>query len=67
MADVPNTINQKTAQKLLEGVGYVRGKGGKHNVKMVKAGARPITLPKHRGQEYSTSLTRGILKAAGII
>jgi predicted RNA binding protein YcfA (HicA-like mRNA interferase family) len=38
-----------------------------HVVKMEKDGERPITLPMHRGQEYSKNLTRAILKQAGII
>lgn len=41
--------------------------GGKHNIKMEKAGERPITLPMHKGQQYSKDLTRSILKQAGII
>lgn len=67
MSAAPKTINQKSGQKLLESVGYVRSKGGKHVVKMVKDGERPITLPMHHGQEYSKDLTRAILKTAGII
>lgn len=59
-------LNQKTAIKLLMKHGYERKIGGKHNVKMVKIGFRPVTLPKHRGQDYSSSLTRAILKQAGI-
>ena len=27
---------------------------------------RPITLPKHKGGDYSNGLSRSILKAAGI-
>ena len=67
VAKVPRTINQKTGKKLLEKAGYRMMKGGKHNVKMVKDGERPITLPGHRGQECSVDLTRAILKQAGII
>lgn len=67
MSAPPKTINQKTGQKLLESVGYVMTKGGRHNVKMEKDGERPITLPMHKGQEYSRDLTRAILKQAGII
>ena len=67
MPDIPKTINQKIAQKLLEDVGWSRTQGGKHVVKMEKEGERPITLPMHKGQQYSRSLTRQILKQAGII
>lgn len=66
VADRPKTLNQKSARALLESHGWVKTKGGKHNVKMEKPGFRPITLPKHRGQEYSVSLTRAILTQAGI-
>jgi predicted RNA binding protein YcfA (HicA-like mRNA interferase family) len=62
----PKTLNQKAAQKLLEEHGWAKTEGGKHSVKMEKPGERPITLPGHRGQEYSKSLTRRILKQAGI-
>jgi predicted RNA binding protein YcfA (HicA-like mRNA interferase family) len=66
VAPIPNTLSQKSAQKLLEANGWVRTKGGKHNVKMEKTGNRPITLPQHKGQEYSKGLTGSILKQAGI-
>jgi predicted RNA binding protein YcfA (HicA-like mRNA interferase family) len=59
-------LSQKTARKLLEEHGWAKTAGGKHNVKMEKPGKRPITLPKHRGADYSLGLTRSILKAAGI-
>ena len=67
MAEVPKTCNQAEARKLLERHGWARTKGGKHNVKMEKEGERPITLPMHKGQQYSKDLTRAILKQAGII
>jgi predicted RNA binding protein YcfA (HicA-like mRNA interferase family) len=59
-------LSQKTTRKLLEEQGWTKTVGGKHNVKMEKAGKRPITLPKHKGADYSLGLTRSILKAAGI-
>jgi predicted RNA binding protein YcfA (HicA-like mRNA interferase family) len=59
-------LSQKTAQALLEDHGWEATIGGKHNVKMAKAGHRPITLPQHRGQDYGKGLTRSILRAAGI-
>ena len=40
--------------------------GGKHVVKMTKPGMRPITLPMHKGRDYSVGLTESIKKAAGI-
>jgi predicted RNA binding protein YcfA (HicA-like mRNA interferase family) len=65
--DVPKTMNQKEARKLLEAVGWKKTKGGKHSIKMEKDGYRPITLPMHRGQDYSKDLTRRILRQAGIV
>ena len=65
--DVPKTLDQRTAQKLLERNGWVRTIGGKHNVKMEKSGQRPITLPRHRGRQYSRALTRAILRQAGLV
>ena len=67
MAAVPKTMSQKEARKILEGLGYVREKAKEHNVKMVKPGKPPITLPHHQGQQYSKGLTRAILKQAGVI
>ena len=46
--------------------GWTQSRGGKHVVKMVKPGARPITLPTHGGKDYSVGLTRAILRQAGI-
>lgn len=59
-------LNQKSAMALLGDHGWTETIGGKHNVKMEKAGHRPITLPRHKGQDYSPGLTRAILRQAGI-
>ncbi|HYM44962.1 MAG TPA: type II toxin-antitoxin system HicA family toxin [Solirubrobacteraceae bacterium] len=59
-------LNQKSARKLLEAHGWRRTSGGKHAVKMEKAGHRPITLPMHKGRDYHQSLTRAILRQAGL-
>ncbi len=67
MPAVPKTMNQKEARKLLENDDWTRTKGGKHVIKMEKPGHRPITLPRHGGQEYSKDLTRAILKQAGLL
>ena len=63
----PGSSIRVTHVSSLEEHGWVRTKGGKHNVKMEKDGHRPITLPMHKRQDYSASLTRAILKQAGII
>jgi predicted RNA binding protein YcfA (HicA-like mRNA interferase family) len=60
------TLNQKGAIKLLEDSGWTRSKGGEHQVKMTKEGKRPITLPVHRGQDYSRGLTAAILRQADL-
>jgi len=59
-------LSQKSARKLLERHEWSKTAGGKHNVKMTKPGHRPITLPLHKGQDYSFDLTRAILRQAGI-
>lgn len=59
-------LNQKSAAKLLSEHGWTQTPGGKHNVKMTQPGRRPITLPKHKGQDYSPALTRAIFKQARI-
>lgn len=61
-----NLLNQKSAIKLLRAHGWSKTAGGKHNVKMTKAAHRPITLPKHKGQDYGAGLTRAILRQAEI-
>ena len=63
---VSRLLNQKDAIKLLEEHGWTRATGGKHAVKMTKPGRRPVTLPRHRGQDYGPGLTAAIKKQAGI-
>jgi predicted RNA binding protein YcfA (HicA-like mRNA interferase family) len=59
-------LNQKRSVRLLKEHGWARTAGGKHGIKMTKQGERPITLPHHRGADYSKGLTQAILKQAGI-
>ena len=63
---LPRVLSQKTARVLLESEGWTQTLGGKHVVKMEKAGQRPITLPHHHGADYSPALTNAILKQAGL-
>jgi predicted RNA binding protein YcfA (HicA-like mRNA interferase family) len=63
---VARVLNQRSAQKLLEQHGWRRTTGGKHVVKMVKPGHRPITLPHHQGEDYGRGLTAAILTQAGL-
>ncbi len=60
------TLNQKSAIRLSKGEGWTQSRGGKHQVKMVKPGYRPITLPQHKGRDYPRGLARAILKQAGL-
>jgi predicted RNA binding protein YcfA (HicA-like mRNA interferase family) len=62
----PRLLNQKNAIALLQEHGWTLTRGGKHAVKMTKAGVRPITLPMHRGRDYGPGLTRAILRQAGL-
>lgn len=65
--ELPKTLNQKSAIKLLKKNGWVQAKGGKHVVKMIKEGKRPITLPASHRQDYGPTLRRSILRAAGLL
>lgn len=64
--DLPRVLSQRSARELLEQHGWRQTVGGKHNVKMERPGERPITLPMHRGRDYSPSLTAAILRQAGL-
>lgn len=59
-------LNQKSAIKLLTENGWTQEAGGKHTVKMCKPKCRPITLPKHKGRDYSKGLAAAILRQAGL-
>jgi predicted RNA binding protein YcfA (HicA-like mRNA interferase family) len=65
-ADLPRVISQRTGKKLLEDNGWTETLSGKHVVKMEKPGHRPITLPMHKGRDYSRDLTDQILRQAGL-
>jgi hypothetical protein len=55
-------LDRESAEQLLQGRGWTRGAAGKHVVKMVKRGERPITLPLHNGRGYPTRLADAILR-----
>ena len=63
---LPRVLSQRSAKELLEREGWTETRGGKHVVKMEKPGQRPITLPKHGGQDYSPGLRNAILRQAGL-
>lgn len=60
------TMNQKDWIKKLKAHGWTKETGGKHQVKMTKAGNRPITLPAHRGKDYSPGLSAAIHRQANL-
>lgn len=62
----PKLLDQRTARRLLEERGWEMTRGGKHVVKMEKAGERPITLPRHGGKTYGKGLTAAILRQADL-
>lgn len=62
----PRVLNQKTAKKLLEANGWTLGRAGRHQVKMVRPGRRPIPLPHNKGRDYPVGLSEAILKQAGL-
>lgn len=63
---IPASLNQQDLIRLLEAHGWTKDTGGKHQVKMVKAGHRPITLPENKRRDYPPGLREAILKQAGI-
>ncbi len=58
--------NQREWIRALEDAGWKQERGGKHQVKMVKPGKRPITLPQHKGRTYSKGLDAAIRNQAGL-
>lgn len=63
--DPPKLLSQATAKKWLLSQGWTQERGGKHVVKMVKPGCRPITLPMAKGEDYAKGLTSAIVKQSG--
>lgn len=57
-------MNQKQWIKTLRQEGWTQERGGKHVVKMTKPGQRPITLPMHKGRDYSKGLDAAIRRQA---
>ncbi len=63
---MPKPYNVKSMQKLFEAHGWTRSSGGKHSVKMIKPGHRPVTLPTHKRRDYGPGLAASILRQGGI-
>jgi predicted RNA binding protein YcfA (HicA-like mRNA interferase family) len=52
--------DQKSWIKRLQQEGWTHKRGGSHQVKMVKASCRPITLPMNKGSQYPKGLNAAI-------
>lgn len=63
---IPKTLNHDSMLALLVADGWQREVGGKHSTKMTKPGQRPITIPRHSGNDYGPQLRNAILTQAGI-
>jgi predicted RNA binding protein YcfA (HicA-like mRNA interferase family) len=59
-------LDQRGAIRLLKADGWMQSRGGKHVVKMVKPGMRPVTLPHNHGEPYSKGLSAAVVKQAGL-
>jgi predicted RNA binding protein YcfA (HicA-like mRNA interferase family) len=62
----PKVLNHNSAKALLEANGWVATTGGKHSTKMEKQGRRPVTIPRHGGNDYGPQLRAAILRQAGL-
>ena len=60
--EVPKVFSQAIARKWLISLGWAEERGGKHVIKMTKAGCRPITLPIHKGGDYGKGLRAAIIQ-----
>ena len=67
MRPYPRTLNERSMKKLLEANGWVATVGGKHVVKMEKAGKRPITLPANKRRDFPPGLRAATLKDVGLL
>ena len=57
---------QKEWIKRLHAEGWTLDRGGKHQVKMTKAGRRPITLPENKRRSYSKGFEAQLRREAGL-
>jgi predicted RNA binding protein YcfA (HicA-like mRNA interferase family) len=58
--------SQKEWIKRLEQEGWTFGRGGKHQMKMIKPGHRPITLPENKRRAYSKGFEAQLRREAGL-
>lgn len=61
---MPLTQKQWIARLKLEG--WTMERGGKHQVKMTKAGCRPITLPENKRETYGKGFEAALRRQAGL-
>jgi predicted RNA binding protein YcfA (HicA-like mRNA interferase family) len=57
---------QKEWIKRLQKEGWTVDRGGKHQVKMVKSGKRPITLPENKRRAYSKGFEAQLRREADL-
>lgn len=57
---------QKEWIKRLRRQGWTLERGGKHQVKMTKAGRRPITLPENKRRAYSKGFEAQLRREADL-
>lgn len=57
---------QKQWIKKLQKAGWTLERGGKHQVKMIKAGLRPITLPENHRRAYSKGFESALRREADL-
>jgi predicted RNA binding protein YcfA (HicA-like mRNA interferase family) len=57
---------QKQWIKLLEAEGWIKERGGKHQVKMTRPGKRPITLPENKRQAYGKGFESALRRQADL-
>jgi predicted RNA binding protein YcfA (HicA-like mRNA interferase family) len=63
---IPKTLNHDSMLALLVAHGWTLEQGGKHVTKMTKPGHRPVTIPRHHGNDYGAQLRNAIITQAGI-
>jgi predicted RNA binding protein YcfA (HicA-like mRNA interferase family) len=63
---IPKVLNHDSMKRVLEDHGWVATVGGRHVTKMEKEGERPVTIPRHSGNDFGRGLRAAILREAGV-
>jgi len=59
----PKAINHDLMRRIFEAADWTHEIGKQHTTKMVKAGKRPVTIPRHKNHDYGPRLRAAILRA----